>query len=162
MEPVEILILLLMAIGVLGIVIPILPGLLIVLGGVLLWALGEESRLGWALFAATAAVYLLGVVLQWAVPGQRMRRAGVKTSTLLIGVVCALVMGFVVPVVGLFIGFPLGIFLVSLGRSRDRAEAWRATKHALRAVGTNILIELVTAFTIIGAFVVTAVFLDRT
>lgn len=161
MEPVEILILLLMAIGVLGIVIPVLPGLLIVLLGVLLYALGEESRLGWSLFAVAAVVYLVGVVLQWAIPGQRMRKAGVRTSTLLVGVVCALVMGFVIPVVGLFLGFPLGIFLVSLARTRDRGEAWRATRHALRAVGTNILIELVTAFVIIGAYVVTTVLLDR-
>lgn len=162
MEPVEILILVLMAIGVLGIVIPILPGLLIVLLGVLLYALGEDSRLGWWVFAVAAAIYVVGVLLQWAVPGKRMRQAGVQTSTLLIGVVCALVMGFVIPVVGLFVGFPLGIFLVSLARTRDRSEAWRATKHALRAVGTNILIELVTAFTIIGAFVLTTVLLDRT
>lgn len=161
MEPVEILILLLMAIGVLGIVIPVLPGLVIVLLGVLLYALGEQSRLGWILFAVAAAIYLAGVVLQWAVPGQRMRRAGVRTSTLLVGVACALVMGFVLPVIGLFLGFPLGIFLVSLARSRDRHEAWGATKHALRAVGTNILIELVTAFVIIGAFVATTVLLDR-
>lgn len=161
MEPVEILILLLMALGVLGIVVPVLPGLLVVLLGVLLYALGEQSRLGWGLFAVAAVVYLAGVVMQWAVPGQRMRRAGVKTSTLLVGVLCALAMGFVIPVVGLFIGFPLGIFLVSLARTRDRSAAWAATRHALRAVGTNILIELVTAFVIIGAYVGTTLVLDR-
>lgn len=161
MEPVEILILVLMAIGVLGIVIPILPGLIIVLLGVLLYALGEQSQLGWWLFAVCVVIFLAGMLLQWAVPGQRMRRAGVQTSTLIIGVICAIVMAFVIPVVGLFVGFPLGIFLVSLARTRDRVEAWRATKHALRAVGTNILIELVTAFTIIAAFVLTTVVLDR-
>lgn len=162
MEPVEILILLLMAIGVVGIVLPVLPGLLIVLLGVLLWALGEQSTLGWWVFAVCAAVYLAGVVLQWAVPGQRMRRAGVRTSTLLVGVVCALAMGLVIPVVGLFVGFPVGIFLVSLARTRDRSEAWVATKHALRAVSTNIVIELLTAFTIIAAFVLATLVLDRT
>ena len=86
---------------------------------------------------------------------------GVITSTLLVGVLCALAMGFVIPVVGLFIGFPLGIFLVSLARTRDRSVAWAATRHALRAVGTNILIELVTAFVIIGAYVGTTLVLDR-
>ena len=102
-----------------------------------------------------------GTVLQWLVPGRRMKRAGVRTSTLLAGVATAIAAAFVIPVVGLFVGFPLGIFLVSLARSRDRHEAWGATKHALRAVGTNILIELVTAFVIIGAFVTTTVLLDR-
>lgn len=161
MDVVEILILLLMAVGVLGIVIPVLPGLLIILGGTLIWALVEQSRLGWWLFAIAAVIYLVGVILQWAIPGKRMKMAGVQNSTLLIGVVVALAMGFVIPVVGLFLGFPLGIFLVSLARTRDGSEAVRATKHALRAVGTNILIELITAFTIISAYVVTVVFLDR-
>lgn len=162
MEPLEIVILLLMAVGVVGIVIPILPGLLIILAGVLFWALAEQSTLGWVTFGVASAVYLVGLVLQWAVPGKNMRRAGVRTSTLLIGVVCALVLGVIIPVVGLFLGFPLGIFLVSLARTRDRREAIRATGHALRAVGTNILIELVTAFVLVGGFVLTALFLDRT
>lgn len=160
MQPVEILILVLMAIGVVGIVVPVLPGLLIVLAGTLVWALTEQSTLGWVLFGISAVVVLAGMILQWAIPGQRMRRAGVRTSTLLAGVVCAIALGFVIPVVGLFLGFPLGIFLVSLARTRDRREAWRATTHALRAVGLNILIELATAFVLIGLFVATAVFLD--
>ena len=161
MEPAEILLLVLMAVGVVGVVIPILPGLLIVLAAVLIWALLEQSTLGWVLLGLSVLVYVSGVVLQYAVPGKRMKRAGVRTSTLLVGVACALVLGFVLPVVGLFLGFPLGIFLVSLARTRDRSEAWVATRHALHAVGTNILIELLTAFALIGLFVVTTVVLDR-
>ncbi|WP_151524086.1 DUF456 domain-containing protein [Serinicoccus kebangsaanensis] len=159
MEPAEILILVLMAVGVVGVVIPVLPGLLIVLVGSLVWALTERSALGWVVFGLSTLVYLLGVALQWAIPGQQMRRAGVRTSTLVIGVLCALVTGVLIPVVGLFVGFPLGIFLVSLARTRDRGEALRATRHALRAVGLNILIELATAFALIAMFVVSAIVL---
>lgn len=161
MEPVEILILAVMAVGVVGIVLPVLPGLLIILGGVLAWALVEQSTLGWVTFVIAAVVYLLGVILQWAIPGRYMRRAGVQTSTLVVGVVCALVLGVLIPVVGLFIGFPLGIFMVSLVRTRDARGALRATGHALRAVGTNMLIELLTAFVLIAGFVLTTVFLAR-
>lgn len=39
--------------------------------------------------------------------------------------------------------------------------ALRATGHALRAVGTNMLIELLTAFVLIAGFVLTTVFLAR-
>lgn len=150
---------LLMVVGVVGIVVPVLPGLLLVVGAVLLWALEESSTTGWVLLGVVVALYLVGAVLQWLVPGQRMRRAGVSTSTLLAGVVAAVVGAFVIPVVGLFVGFPVGIFLVSLARTRDRREAVRATGHALRAVGTNILIELATAFVIIAAWAVTVLFL---
>ncbi|SOC51610.1 DUF456 domain-containing protein [Ornithinimicrobium cerasi] len=159
MSSIEVVAALLMVVGVLGIVVPILPGLLLIVGAVLLWALVEQSTLGWVLLSVTVVLYLVGSLLQWLVPGKRMRAAGVRTSTLLAGVVAAIAMAFVIPVVGLFVGFPVGIFLVSLAHTRDRGEAWSATKHALRAVGTNILIELVTAFTIIATWAVTILFL---
>ena len=162
MSPVEIVVALLMIVGVLGIVIPMLPGLLIVLGGTLLWAFDEQSTLAWVLFAVATAVYVVGLALQFLVPGKRLRRAGVSTSTLLVGLVTAIVLAFVIPFVGIFIGFPLGIFLISLLRTRDGRAAWVATKHALRAVGLNMLIELATAFAIIGAWTFTITFLDRT
>lgn len=155
----EIVVALLMVVGVVGIVVPVLPGLLLVVAGVVLWALEERSTTGWVVLGVVAVVYLAGLVLQWLVPGRRMKRAGVQTSTLLAGVVTAIVAAFVIPVVGLFVGFPLGIFLVSLARTRDHKEALRATGHALRAVGTNILFELVTAFTIVAVWAVTVLFL---
>ncbi|GAA1179641.1 hypothetical protein GCM10009584_21960 [Ornithinimicrobium humiphilum] len=155
----EIVVALLMAVGVVGIVVPVLPGLLLIVGGVLLWALDERSTTGWVLLGVVVALYLAGMVLQWLVPGQRMKRAGVSTSTLVAGVLAAIVGAFVIPVVGLFVGFPVGIFLVSLVRTRDTSEALRATGHALRAVGTNILIELATAFTIIAAWALTVIVL---
>lgn len=162
MEPLEILLLVLMALGVVGVVIPVLPGLLVVLAAVLVWALVEQTALAWVVLGVAVVVYVAGVVLQYAVPGKRMKRAGVRTSTLLAGVACALVLGFLIPVVGLFLGFPLGIFLVSLARTRDRRAAWLATRHALHAVGTNILIELLTAFVLIALFVTATLVLDRT
>ena len=50
-----------------------------------------------------------------------------------------------VPVVGLFIGFVLGIYLAERARV-GAAQAWPSTVAALKAVGVSILIELVAAF----------------
>ncbi|HSP61331.1 MAG TPA: DUF456 domain-containing protein [Ornithinimicrobium sp.] len=152
MTVLEIVLALLMAVGVLGIVVPVLPGLMLVVVAVLIWALESQSTGGWVVLGLTLVLFLAGTALQWLVPGRRMRRAGVGTSTLVAGVAAAIVGAFVIPVVGLFVGFPVGIFLISLARTRDRREAWGATRHALRAVGTNILIELATAFTIIAVW----------
>lgn len=49
---------------------------------------------------------------------------------------------FVIPVVGLFIGFVAGVFAVELFKSRSFAAAWPATKQALAAAGLSMLIEL--------------------
>ena len=53
----------------------------------------------------------------------------------------AIVGFFVVPVVGVFIGFVLGIYASEVQRVGARM-AWPSTKAALRAVGVSTLIEL--------------------
>ena len=44
-----------------------------------------------------------------------------------------------------FVGFPLGVYLSELQRLGAHANAWASTKHALRATGLSILIELIGA-----------------
>ena len=57
---------------------------------------------------------------------------------------------FVIPVVGLFLGFVLGIYLAELSRLKESALAWPSTRRALGAVGWSILIELVTGLIAAG------------
>ena len=52
---------LLIVVGLLGIVVPVLPGLVLVLAGVLVWALMEGSALGWGIFAASLVVTVVGL-----------------------------------------------------------------------------------------------------
>jgi len=51
---------------------------------------------------------------------------------------------FVIPVVGLLVGFVLGVYLSELQRV-GRRGAWPATKAAVKAVGLSMLIELTAA-----------------
>lgn len=132
----------LILVGMVGIVVPVIPGLLLVLGAVLLWAWDTSSTLGWWIFGLAAALYAAGVALQYLIPGRRMKRAGIGTSTLVLAVLLGIVGFFVIPVVGGPIGFVLGIYLVEHSRSRNRQEAWTSTKTALRAVFLSIGIEL--------------------
>ncbi len=139
--------------GLVGIVLPVLPGLLLVLGGVLLWALMEGTALAWGIFAASVVVAVAGFGLQYLVPGRRMRERGVQTSTLALAVVCGIVGMFVIPVVGAVVGFVLGIFVVELGRSSDRSQAWVRTKHALVGVLQSVGIELMAGLGIAALYV---------
>ncbi len=133
---------LLIVVGLLGIVVPVLPGLLLVLGGVLVWALTEGSALAWSIFAVSVVVTVVGYVLQYTLPGRRMRERGVSSSTMLLAMALGIVGFFVIPVVGAVVGFVLGIFVVELSRNRDAAQAWTRTKHALVAVLHSMGIEL--------------------
>jgi len=132
----------LILVGIVGIVVPVVPGLLLAVLGVLLWAYETGGSTAWTFFGVCLAIYLAGVVIQFLVPGKRLREQGVRTSTLLLAVVLGIVGMFVIPVIGFVIGFVLGIFLVEQSRSRDRAQAWDRTKSAVRAVLTSMGIEL--------------------
>ena len=140
----ELLVGLVVLVGVLGVVVPLLPGTLLVAGAVLVWAFDEGSTTAWLCAAGACALLAAGAVVKYAVPGKRLRRAGVPTSTLLLGAVLAVVGFFVVPVIGAFLGFVLGVYLVEVRRLGSR-QAWPATRSALGAVGLSLLIELVAA-----------------
>ena len=79
--------------------------------------------------------------MKYAVPGRGLRTAGVPSRTLVAGGLLGVVGFFVVPVVGLFLGFVLGVYLSELQRV-GAERAWPSTRAALRAVGLSMLIEL--------------------
>lgn len=142
MSGLEVLVALAIAVGVVGVLVPFLPGTLLVLAAVAVWAIDLGTGTGWTVFAVAAAFLALGAVVKYVVPGRRLKEAGVPTATLLFGAVLAVVGFFVIPVVGLVIGFVLGVYLAEL-RRLGSAAAWPATVHALKAVGLSMLIELV-------------------
>ncbi|MGA8045683.1 MAG: DUF456 domain-containing protein [Dermatophilaceae bacterium] len=144
----------LIVVGMIGIVVPVLPGLLLVILAVLIWAIATGGTTAWAVFGAAAVVYALGVAAQFLIPGRRLKSQGVGMGTMVAAIVCAIVGFFVIPVIGAFVGFVLGIFAVEATRSRDRQQAWARTKAALRAIVHSMGIELATAFFIAVIFTV--------
>lgn len=142
----------LIVVGMVGIVVPVLPGLLLVLLAVLIWAVSTGGTTAWVVFALAAAVYAVGLVAQFLIPGRRLKSQGVGSGTLLVAVLAAIVGFFVIPVIGAVVGFVLGIFAVETTRSRDRVQAWARTKAALRAILHSMGIELATAFVIAVVF----------
>ncbi len=130
-------------VGILGIVIPVLPGAILSLGAILVWSLEEQSATGWIVLAA--AVVLIGAsqVVKYIIPERRLRESGVPRRSMFVGVVLGIVGFFVIPVVGMFVGFPLGVYLSERQRLGAHEQAWTSTKHALRATGLSILIEFI-------------------
>lgn len=134
---------LLVVVGLFGIVVPLLPGTILVALGIGIWAIDAGSAGARVTCAAAMLLLVVGAVVKYAVPGRRLK-ATVPTRTLVIGGLCAVVGFFVIPVVGALLGFPVGVYVAE--RVRMGADgAWPSTKAALRAVGVSILIELAAA-----------------
>ena len=153
MSALEILVALAIAVGIAGIIVPVLPGTILVLGAILVWALEIGTSTAWTVFAVAALFLVGGSVVKYLVPGRRLKASGVPNRTLLVGALLAFIGFFVVPVVGLLIGFVLGIYLAERARV-GAAQAWPSTTAALKAVGVSILIELVAACLAAVAWVV--------
>jgi uncharacterized protein len=137
----EILVALAIAVGLVGVLVPVLPGSLLVGAAVVLWAIEKAETTGWVVAVVAVVLLATGAVVKYLVPGRRLQRAGVPPSTLVLGGVLGVVGFFVVPVIGLPLGFVLGVYLSEWRRLGHR-DAWPATIHALKAVGLGILIEL--------------------
>lgn len=153
MSVTEIVIAVLIAVGIAGIIVPVLPGSILVLGAILVWALEIGTPTAWVVFAVAATSLVGGSVVKYLLPGRRLQASGVPTSTLVAGGLLAFVGFFVVPVVGMFIGFVLGVYAAERRRV-GAALARPSTRAALRAVGVSVLIELVAAFLAAVAWVV--------
>lgn len=153
MTPTEVAVGIAILVGLVGILVPVLPGSLLVLGAILVWAFDRGGAGAWTVLAVATALIALGTVIKYAVPGRRLKSSGVPTSTLALGALAGLVGFFVVPVLGLVLGFVAGVYAAERRRLGPGA-AWPSTKAALRAIGLSIAIELLAAVLATAAWVV--------
>lgn len=144
---------LMMLVGLAGTVLPVLPGPLLIVGGVAVWAVPRGDAVGWWVLGIAVLVTVAGQIAKYLLPGRRLKAAGVPTRTLFAGLVLGVVGFFVVPVVGLFLGFVLGVWLAELARLPDAATAWRSAREALTAVGWSILIELAAGLVTVAVWI---------
>ena len=137
-----ILVALAIAVGLAGIVIPLLPGTLLVFAAIAVWAVIENNVTGWVTLGVATALLAVATLIKYTWPVKRMRAADVRTLSLVAGGVLGIVGFFVIPVVGLLIGFVLGVYLAELANRRDQRVAWTSTKHAVKGVALSVGVEL--------------------
>jgi uncharacterized protein YqgC (DUF456 family) len=149
----EIVVAVLLVVGLAGVIVPVLPGLLLILGGLVIWAIDLNTSTGWVVLAVAVVFLAVGTVVKYVIPGRRLKTAGVPRSTIVVGGLLGIVGFFVIPVVGLFIGFVLGVYAAERRRLGATA-AGPATRQALTAVGLSILIELTASLLAVATWVV--------
>jgi uncharacterized protein YqgC (DUF456 family) len=137
-----ILVALAIAVGLVGILVPLLPGMLLVYSAILVWAVIEHTVASWVTLGIVTVVVGVTTAVKYLWPVRRMHRADVPTSTLLAGGVLGIVGFFVIPVFGFVIGFILGVYLIELLRRQDLRRAWASTVHAVKGVALSMGIEL--------------------
>ncbi|MBU8882784.1 DUF456 domain-containing protein [Kaistella sp. DKR-2] len=138
----------LLILGILGTFIPVLPGLLLSLCGLLIYKFGTEAPL--SMFYVWIFVFLtaVSVVLNYAIPARTNRKYG-GTRWGSVGSFIGTIAGmFFIPLpFGFLIGMFLGVFLGELLHdASDKKKAWNSTKGAfigfLYGTGFNFIVGL--------------------
>lgn len=130
------------AVGLIGILVPLVPGSILVLAAIGVWAFFERTTVAWVTLGIAAGILAAALLVKYLWPARRMRSADVGTRSLLAGGVLGIVGFFVVPVVGLILGFVLGVYLAELALRRDQRRAWASTVHAIKGVALSVGVEL--------------------
>jgi uncharacterized protein YqgC (DUF456 family) len=130
------------AVGLIGILLPLLPGSLLVFGAIVVWAVIEHNVTAWVTLGVVTALLGAALLIKYTWPMKRMREADVRTVSLAVGAVLGIIGFFVIPVLGLVIGFVLGVYLAELANRHDQRLAWTSTKHAIKGVALSVGVEL--------------------
>ncbi|MFI5668105.1 DUF456 domain-containing protein [Streptomyces sp. NPDC051704] len=143
---------LVLLLGVLGVLVPGVPGTWLVWAGVMWWALHERSALAWTLLVAATVLLLVVQVVEWQLPPRRLRGVGVTRRMTVYAGAGALIGFVVLPVLGAVPGFVGGVYLCERLRLGTHGEAWASTRAVMRAVGTSVLVELLACLMVVGAW----------
>jgi uncharacterized protein len=149
-------------VGLLGLIVPVFPGLTVMWLGTLVYALiqsaaGKMTGWDWFLFALITVLMIVGNVVDNIIIARKMRDKYVPWSSILLAFAASIVASlFLTPLVGL-IAAPVGLFLAEMGRLKNRDAAIESTKAYMIgwgwAFGARFIIGLmITGFWMLWAW----------
>lgn len=143
-----------MAVGAVGTVLPVVPGLSLVWGAGLVYGLDRGfGTAGTVAFAVMTALALAATVAGYVVPRRRATGAGASRGSVWLGVAGAVIGFFAVPVVGLPLGGVLGVYVGERLRTHDAGAARRATWATITGFGVAALVQLAAALAMVAVWV---------
>jgi uncharacterized protein YqgC (DUF456 family) len=144
----------LILVGLIGTLLPVMPGALLVFLGMFAGAWADDfSRVGWAALGVLAILTVLFYVLDFLAGAYGARRLGASRWGVVgavLGAVVGMFFGFVGVVVGPFVGAVVGELLAR----RGLLEASRAGAGAWIGLVLSVAARLALIFAMLGIFVV--------
>jgi uncharacterized protein YqgC (DUF456 family) len=148
----------LIVVGVVGTVLPALPGTLFVLAGIVLGAwIDDFARVGWGVLAFIIALAVLAWVLDYVAGLMGARKAGASRQALIgaaLGTVVGLFMGLVGVLFMPLVGAAVGEYLAR----RDQQRALKVGVATWLGIMAGLVSKVVIAFVMIGVFIVALLF----
>ena len=126
-----------MVVGLVGTLVPLLPGLPIIIMAAFIWVVADGADLGqWTVFAGVSTIAVTGMVVGSLLPARRASASGASRWALAAGALGVVVGALVIPFVGALIGWPVGVFLAEWLRMRDGKHAWASMRATAAGVSS--------------------------
>ena len=150
MSPVgEVFIGLAMAIGLVGTLIPVLPGLVLVWLAGLAWTiLDGADTTHWIIFAIMTLIFIAGLSLSFYIPTKSAKGRSAPKWTFPVASLFAIIGFFIIPIAGLPLGFIFGVFISHLISGREFHRAIREVGSTLKALGLVSLVQCICGISI--------------
>jgi uncharacterized protein YqgC (DUF456 family) len=153
------LIALLMAAGLIGTIIPLIPGLPIVWGAALLYGLSAGfDGPGWPAIVLITLLAVGGMIAGFVLPHRQLAAGGAPRATVVAAVVGGVAGFFLIPVVGLPIGAVAAAYLAERARTGNGRAAWTSTKNLIKGFGLGILVELAAGMAMVAVWIAWVMF----
>jgi len=144
----------LIVVGLLGIVLPALPGTIFVLGGIVLGAwIDDFTRVGWFAVGVVTVLAVLAWAMDYVAAALGAKRAGASRQAV-IGAAVGTVAGVFMGIIGVFfmplVGAAVGEFMAR----RNHGQAVRVGVATWLGLMAGMLAKFILAFMMIGIYLV--------
>ena len=157
----ETLTLFVLLVGLLGLIVPVFPGLTIMWLGTLVYALirnaaGKMTGWDWFLFALITLLMIAGNIADNLIIARKMRDKYIPWSSILFAFTASIIASiFLTPLIGL-VAAPVGLFLAESRRLKDRDAAIDSTKTYMVGWGWAFGVRFLIGLMMIGCWMLWA------
>jgi uncharacterized protein YqgC (DUF456 family) len=132
----------LLVVAAVGVVYPVLPGSAIAIATLLVWAVVTGSWAAWVTAIVGSLLCAVGWSASAVLTGRRLRQLEVPWWSVAIAAVAGVAGMFLIPVVGIFVGFAVGLLVSEAIRHQDVSRAVHYSIETLKAMGKGVIVEL--------------------
>lgn len=146
-----------MILGLLSLLIPIIPGLVIIWIAALGYGIITGfTTLGWVMFAIMSVLMVGGSFVDNVLMGTQAHKQGASWLSVLVALVAAVLGNFVIPIIGGVLAALGALLLAEYLRRKNWDEALTATKGMAMGCGWAVAIRFIIGMLMIGLWMIWA------
>jgi uncharacterized protein YqgC (DUF456 family) len=147
-----------MLVGLVGLAVPVFPGILVMWLAALGYGLVSGfSPLGIGLFIVLTLAMIAGEIVDNLLIGAGARQGGAAWRSIIVGALAGLGGTLLLPPLGGLVAAPLAVLLLEYRRGRDWQRAWRATRGLALGWGLSFLVRFGIGLGMIGLWLAWAI-----